>query len=40
MRSGRSIERASSSPWFEARGTISGGAVEGMNNKLKVIRDQ
>jgi transposase len=22
---------------FEARGTISGGAVEGMNNKLKVI---
>jgi transposase len=23
--------------WFEARGTISGGAVEGMNNKLKVI---
>ena len=23
--------------WFRARGTISAGAVEGLNNKLKVI---
>ena len=23
--------------WFRARGEIAGGAVEGMNNKLKVI---
>ncbi len=22
--------------WFRARGTISGGSVEGLNNKLKV----
>ena len=23
--------------WFEARGSISGSSVEGLNNKLKVI---